>query len=125
MYDITIQISSVKKVYDCASTYTEEVFETAADNLRSERKRKVTWQKESKKKVGIKASDDFNENLDQDGEYEDDEEKNLNKIGASERHAATDVADKYISWEFDGEPPSWLSKAIKEYESSISEVEMR
>ncbi|RUS30718.1 hypothetical protein BC938DRAFT_479043 [Jimgerdemannia flammicorona] len=73
------KISSVKKVYDCASTYTEEVFETAADNL----------------------------------------------VRELCRHAATDVADKYISWEFDGEPPSWLSKAIKEYESSISEVEMR
>ncbi|RUS32559.1 hypothetical protein BC938DRAFT_475080 [Jimgerdemannia flammicorona] len=27
------KISSVKKVYDCATTYTEEVFETAVDNL--------------------------------------------------------------------------------------------
>ncbi|RUS32558.1 hypothetical protein BC938DRAFT_475078 [Jimgerdemannia flammicorona] len=47
------------------------------------------------------------------------------QIVASERHTAADATDKYTSWEFDGEPPSWLSKAIKEYESSTSEVEMR
>ncbi|RUS29662.1 hypothetical protein BC938DRAFT_480394 [Jimgerdemannia flammicorona] len=76
---VRTKILSVKKVYDCATIYTEEVFETAADNL----------------------------------------------IVASERHTAADATDKYTSWEFDGEPPSWLSKAIKEYESSTSEVEMQ
>lgn len=94
-------------MYDCATAYTEEVFETASDNLRRERKRKVSWQEQSNKKV--RADGEMNSN--EMNSSEDDGEMNSNEL----------VSEMHASWEFDGSPPSWLSKAMEEYKSSTSE----